>query len=118
MPQKVAVFGGTSGVGAAVVPGTVGLAAINGAIEAAVHTLARELAPLRVNAVAPGVIDTPWWDRKPREAKERHFQRARDGLPVRRVGVPEGVAAAIILCVRNPFMTGSVVDVAGGAQLP
>lgn len=40
-------------------PGTAGLAAINAAIEALVPTLAKELAPLRVNAVSPGVIDTP-----------------------------------------------------------
>jgi NAD(P)-dependent dehydrogenase (short-subunit alcohol dehydrogenase family) len=46
-------------------PGTSGLAAINGAIERITPTLARELAPLRVNAVSPGVIDTPWWADKP-----------------------------------------------------
>jgi NAD(P)-dependent dehydrogenase (short-subunit alcohol dehydrogenase family) len=48
------------------IPGTSGLAAINGAIEAMVPTLAKELAPLRVNAVSPGVIDTPWWNGIPR----------------------------------------------------
>src|SRR5581483_8821614 len=46
----------------AALPGTAGLAAINGALAAAVPPLARELAPRRVNAVSPGVIDTPWWD--------------------------------------------------------
>jgi len=43
-------------------PGTAGLAAINAAIEGLVKPLAVELQPLRVNAVAPGVVDTPWWD--------------------------------------------------------
>jgi len=100
------------------IPGTAGLAAINGAIEAVVHTLARELAPLRVNAVAPGVIDTPWWDGMPAEAKAEHFRRARETLPVGRVGTPDDVAAAIGLCLESGFMTGSVIDVAGGAQLP
>jgi len=42
-----------------------GLAAVNGALEAAVAPLAAELAPLRVNAVSPGVIDTPWWSSWP-----------------------------------------------------
>jgi len=100
------------------IPGTAGLAAINGAIEAAVHTLARELAPLRVNAVAPGVIDTPWWDGMPAEAKAEHFRRARETLPAGRVGSPDDVAAAIALCIDSGFVTGSVIDVAGGAQLP
>ena len=43
-------------------PGAAGIGAANGAIATMVPTLARELQPLRVNAVAPGVIDTPWWD--------------------------------------------------------
>jgi NAD(P)-dependent dehydrogenase (short-subunit alcohol dehydrogenase family) len=43
----------------AALPGTAGLAAINGALEAMVRPLATELAPRRVNAVSPGVIDTP-----------------------------------------------------------
>lgn len=43
------------------IPGTAGLAAVNGAIEAMVKPLAVELAPIRVNAVSPGITDTPWW---------------------------------------------------------
>jgi NAD(P)-dependent dehydrogenase (short-subunit alcohol dehydrogenase family) len=46
----------------AAMPGAAGIGAANAAIAALVPTLARELQPLRVNAVAPGVIDTPWWD--------------------------------------------------------
>ena len=42
-------------------PATAGLAAVNGGLHAAMRPLAVELAPLRVNAVAPGVIETPWW---------------------------------------------------------
>ncbi len=44
-------------------PGTAGLAAINGAIESMIKPLARELKPIRINAVSPGVIETSWWDR-------------------------------------------------------
>ena len=46
----------------AALPGTAGLAAANAAVAALVPVLAAELRPLRVNGVAPGVIDTPWWD--------------------------------------------------------
>jgi NAD(P)-dependent dehydrogenase (short-subunit alcohol dehydrogenase family) len=100
------------------IPGTVGLAAINGAIEAMIRTLARELAPTRVNGVAPGVIDTPWWNGMPVSVKEAHFQRAAQTLPVGRIGAAAEVADAVLLCVENGFMTGTVIDVAGGAQLP
>lgn len=98
-------------------PGTAGLAAINGALEAMVPVLALELAPLRVNAVSPGVIDTPWWNAMPREAKESFFQQAAAGLPVRRVGKPEDVAQAIGLLASNGYMTGTVLEVDGGARL-
>jgi len=52
-------------------PGLAGLAAINGAIEAMVPALAQELRPTRVNAVSPGVIDTPWWDWMPAAERRR-----------------------------------------------
>ena len=101
----------------AAIPGTAGLAAINGAIEAAARTLALELAPIRVNAVSPGVIDTPWWDAVPAAAKQAMFERTTERLPVRRVGTPADVAAAIVMVATNGFMTGSVIEVAGGGQL-
>lgn len=98
-------------------PGTVGLAAINGAIEAIVPTLAKELAPIRVNAVSPGVIDTPWWDTMPAPAKASIFEQSIKRLPVRRVGRPDDVAAAIVYLAENTFVTGTVMEVDGGAQL-
>lgn len=57
-------------------PGTSGLAAINGALERMVPTLARELAPRRVNAVSPGVVETPWWADKPVGMFESSSRRA------------------------------------------
>ncbi|HEY1176900.1 MAG TPA: SDR family oxidoreductase, partial [Phytomonospora sp.] len=57
----------------AALPGTAGLAAINGAVEAMVGPLAAELAPRRVNAVSPGVIDTPWWHGLPEEQRRAMF---------------------------------------------
>ncbi|MFI9306983.1 SDR family oxidoreductase [Streptomyces triculaminicus] len=66
-------FAITSASGRTAFPGTAGLAAVNGALAAMVPPLAVELAPLRVNAVSPGVIDTPWWDQIPEEQREALF---------------------------------------------
>jgi NAD(P)-dependent dehydrogenase (short-subunit alcohol dehydrogenase family) len=101
----------------AALPGTAGLAAINGALEAVVGPLAAELAPLRVNAVSPGVIDTPWWDRVPVEQREAVFKGVAQTVPAGRIGRPEHVAQAILLLATNPYVTGTVLDVAGGAHL-
>ncbi|MFE4517035.1 SDR family oxidoreductase [Kitasatospora sp. NPDC056783] len=99
-------------------PGTAGLAAINGALEAMVPPLAVELAPLRVNAVSPGVIDTPWWDRVPAEQRAALFEGLAATTPAGRVGRAEDVARAIHLLAANGFVTGVVLDCTGGANLP
>lgn len=102
----------------AALPGTVGLAAINGALEAMIRPLATELAPLRVNAVSPGVIATPWWDKMPAPQREAMFAEHAAALPVRRVGQAADVAQAVLLAATNAFMTGQVIEVNGGLSLP
>ncbi|TRV80922.1 SDR family oxidoreductase [Streptomyces sp. 130] len=99
-------------------PGTSGLAAINGALEAMVPPLAVELAPLRVNAVSPGVIDTPWWDRVPAEQRTALFDGLAKTTPAGRVGCATDVARAIHSLATNGFITGVVLDCTGGANLP
>jgi len=98
-------------------PGTSGLGAINGALEAMIGTLARELAPTRVNAVSPGVIDTAWWSRLPAEAKAEVFDEQARTLPVGRVGRPEDVGHAVLFLVENGFVTGTIVECDGGLHL-
>ncbi|NML31361.1 SDR family oxidoreductase [Paraburkholderia antibiotica] len=98
-------------------PGTAGLGAINGALESMIGTLARELAPLRVNAVSPGVVDTPWWDRFPASVKTELFRQQRETLPVRRVGQADDVAHALQFLLENAFMTGAVIECDGGLRL-
>lgn len=98
-------------------PGTAGLAAINGALEAMVRPLAKELKPTRVNAVSPGVIDTPWWDRLPAEQRQAAFDRYATLAPVGRVGRAEDVAEAILFLVGNGFVTGTVLECDGGLHL-
>jgi NAD(P)-dependent dehydrogenase (short-subunit alcohol dehydrogenase family) len=98
-------------------PGTAGLAAINAALEAMVPVLASELRPIRVNAVVPGVVDTPWWSRMPVEAKNKLFEDLAKKVPVGRVGRPEDLAAAIMFVTTNTFVTGSIIDCDGGWKL-
>lgn len=98
-------------------PGTAGLAAINAALEALVPVLASELRPLRVNAVVPGVVDTPWWSRMPDGQKARLFEDLARRVPVGRVGRPEEIAEAILFATRNGFVTGSIIDCDGGWKL-
>jgi NAD(P)-dependent dehydrogenase (short-subunit alcohol dehydrogenase family) len=95
-------------------PGTAGLAAANGAIESMVPPLAAELAPVRVNAVSPGIIDTDWWAGLPAGQKDAYFQGVAASSPVGRVGHPDDVADAILYLAGSTFVTGTVLDVSGG----
>ncbi len=98
-------------------PGTSGLSAINAAIEGLVRPLAVELRPRRLNAVSPGVIDTPWWDWMPDDQKAVAFQSFASATPVGRVGQPEDIAHAITFLIENSFMTGTVIECDGGLRL-
>jgi NAD(P)-dependent dehydrogenase (short-subunit alcohol dehydrogenase family) len=90
--------------------------AINAALEALARGLALELAPVRVNTVSPGLIDTPLHDRMEPTAREALYERMRQSLPARRMGKPEDVAQAIVLAATNPFMTGTTINVDGGGR--
>jgi NAD(P)-dependent dehydrogenase (short-subunit alcohol dehydrogenase family) len=98
-------------------PGTAGLAAVNGALEASVPVLARELAPRRVNAVSPGVIQTEWWSEIPEPERNATFATFAQRAPVGRNGTPEDVAHAIVALVENSFLTGITTPCDGGLRL-
>lgn len=98
-------------------PGTAGIAAINGAVEALVKPLAVELAPIRVNAVSPGLVDTPWWSGLSAEARQAWFSQAASLLPARRVATADDVAEAVVLAATNVNITGTVIEADGGARL-
>jgi len=86
-----------------------------GAAKAAVDSFtrgaAKELAPIRVNAVAPGMIDTAFHARVTSEARLREFVEA---TPLKSLGSAEMVAKTIRFVVENEFMTGETVDCNGG----
>lgn len=107
----------TAGSAGAAIPGTAGLAAVNAAVEAMVPVLAVELAPIRVNAVSPGIIDTPWWDWLDADSRRQTFDAYAENAPAGRVGRPEDVADAIAFLVANTFTSGVVLSVDGGSRL-
>jgi len=88
--------------------------AINAALEALARGLALELAPVRVNAVSPGLIETPLWNDLPEEKRKAMFESAAARLPARRVGQPADIANAVLFLLTTPFATGSTVRVDGG----
>lgn len=91
------------------------LAAVDGAIESLTRVAALELAPIRVNAVTPGQIDTPLWRaRLDAPGRSEYFASLGTKLPVGRAGRPEDVAHAILFSMTNGFTTGAVIDVDGG----
>jgi NAD(P)-dependent dehydrogenase (short-subunit alcohol dehydrogenase family) len=91
-------------------------AAIDGAIESLARVLALELAPIRVNVVTPGVIQTPLWNPLPEEARRATLSSFASALPVQRVGQSEDVSKAILYLIDNGFSTGAVVDIDGGQK--
>lgn len=107
----------TAGSAGAAIPGTAGLAAVNAAVEAMVPVLAVELAPIRVNAVSPGIIDTPWWDWMDADARRQTFEAYAKNAPAGRVGRPEDIAEAIGFLIGSTFTTGVVLSVDGGSRL-
>jgi NAD(P)-dependent dehydrogenase (short-subunit alcohol dehydrogenase family) len=91
--------------------------AINAALEALARGLALEKAPVRVNTVSPGLIDTPLWAGMAEADREGMFERTAAKLPARRVGLPEDIAQAILFVATNSFATGSTVTVDGGGTI-
>jgi len=112
---SITFLGGAAG--RAAMPGTVGLAAVNGGLEAAMRTLAKEIAPRRVNLVSPGLTLTEAYAQMPEAQRTQMFANAAARLPAGKTGEPHEIAEAVALCVTNRFVTGSVMDVDGGARL-
>jgi len=105
--------------GAAAVRATKGRAlqtAINAAVEALTKGLALEFAPVRVNTVSPGIVETPIWGNLD-EARIAQIKQMASRTATGRVGQPEDIAQQILVCMTNPFMTGSIVYLDGGYLL-
>ncbi|TPK72008.1 SDR family oxidoreductase [Mesorhizobium sp. B2-4-18] len=93
------------------------VAAVNAALEGLVRALAIELAPLRVNAVSPGWVDTDIWAQVAGDRKAETLVAMAERLPVGRIGQPEDIADAIAFLIGNGFATGTTLHVEGGHRL-
>lgn len=91
-------------------------AAIDGAIESLMRILAIDLSPVRVNVVAPGIIDTPMLRGHGEDGAQAILAGYGQRALVGRGGRPDEVAGAILFVMENAFVTGSVIDIDGGKK--
>lgn len=96
--------------------GSIALSAVGNAVEGFVRGVAPELAPRRINVVSPGLIDTPMFTAQGEE-RNKFFEQGSDGHLIPRAGKAIEVAKGIIFVLENEFITGTTVDVDGGALL-
>src|ERR1700744_3693197 len=97
--------------------GWVVVASVAGSIESLTRALAIELAPIRVNAVSPGVVRTNLWQNMDEAAREHLYESVGDSLPVGRVGEADDLAQAYLFLMQEGFSTGQTVVVDGGTVL-
>jgi NAD(P)-dependent dehydrogenase (short-subunit alcohol dehydrogenase family) len=110
----ILLFAGVAGWRPA--PGLTVMATTNGAVAFLAQALAVELAPIRVNALSPGIVDSGAWDHMA-EGRDRFFADVAARNPARRIGQPADIASAALLALTNPFLTGTTLHVDGGGHL-
>lgn len=91
-------------------------ASIDGAIESLGRVMAIDLAPIRVNVVAPGIIDTPMLRGQGETAAQAMLSGYGERVLVGRAGQSAEVAQAVMFLIGNGFVTGSVLDIDGGKK--
>src|ERR1700688_2249503 len=92
-------------------------ASVCGTIEGLTRALAVELAPIRVNAVSPGVVRTNLWQSMSAAEREQMYESVGKSLPVGRVGEPHDIAQAYVFLMQEGFGTGQILVVDGGTVL-
>jgi NAD(P)-dependent dehydrogenase (short-subunit alcohol dehydrogenase family) len=108
-------MGGTGGRRTA--PGLSLISALTAAMPALTKSLALELAPIRVNLIAAGFVDTPLSAAILGAQLDERRQQLRDTLPIRRVVGPADIAALAVHLMANSAVTGATFDIDGGQQL-
>ena len=98
-------------------PGMSAISTVGNAVEGFTRAVAGEIAPRRINVVSPGLIDTPMFPGEG-DARQAFLSQATAGNLIKRAGTAEEVAAGILFTIENDFVTGTTIDVDGGALLP
>ncbi len=93
------------------------ISAATAALPALIANLALEVAPIRVNLIAPGFVDTPLSASLLGDELDQRRDQLRDTLPIRRVVGPADVAALAVHIMSNTALTGATYDIDGGQQL-
>ncbi len=134
--KNVVVIGGTAGIGLAVAQAAAdgsitlvsgsparkiksaqsALSCVGASVENLVRCLAVEMAPIRVNAVSPGTVDTAMFDWMGEEKQEKLTAMTSTHL-INRAGTSDEIAQGILFVMQNGFVTGTTVDVDGGRIL-
>ena len=79
--------------------------------------MALELAPIRVNTIRPGFVDTEMWDFLPEAERDGIRAKVRETFPARRLGTSADIAHAVLYLMTNSYVTGSIIEVGGGELL-
>ena len=95
-------------------PGTLAIGSVGGSVEAFIQLVANEIAPVRINGVCPGLIDTPMSPLEG-EARRNYYADGTRNHLIPRAGTPAECAGAAMFLLENEFVTGTIVDVDGGA---
>ncbi len=112
---SILLFSGLASRRPSPVTGT--LSPINAAVEAFGQALALELAPIRVNVICPGLVDTEYWDNVPAAIRDQIFTSTISKLPVGRIGTATDIGRAALGMLTNEYITGAVLLVDGGGTL-
>lgn len=88
-----------------------------GAVDAFARALALDLAPIRVNTITPGYVDTPLFDGLLGAQRDAVLAEAAQSLPVKRIGRPEEIADAVLFLMKNGYVNGINLAVDGGGLL-
>lgn len=99
------------------VPGHTVIGPVNCAVEGFVRKAARELGPIRVNAVSPGLTDTPTYDPLPADVKRAMFAEYAQRSPLGRTGTTQDIAIGYLFLMTAEFITGTILDIDGGFQV-
>jgi NAD(P)-dependent dehydrogenase (short-subunit alcohol dehydrogenase family) len=93
------------------------LAAASAAMEAFARGLALELAPVRVNALSPGPIDTPIFSKALGANRDAVLESMRNSLPLKRLGTADEAGAGVLFLMTNGWMNGATLNLDGGSRL-